>query len=1246
LLVLLCLYGLLTTVILKKSNGVPYISDNVETYSTHIHARNLSQRGLRHSLGLTDETYASSERSPSVVYTHQGNFPRLYVFLLNSLGITTVRGEIVATLVTVGLATIVLAFIVLLRATDLSYAFMALVCLITNYVFFVQWQFDTYRIWHGFFTFSVLLCAHEVARGQRRGWFLVCAMTFALGFYFESIFALFLALLYAAYVLVHAWPISQRVRVGLLGGAAGALIGAGALAAQVVGYLGWTGFLRDLYYTYSIRNHSSAAYTEQLALLESFYREHSVVYWYINQMDTSRLMRPEKLVATHLRTIVPLVPPVLIVVTGLVLGGWASFAGLRFLSDAKPVRALGQWVYGEDRVSHTIVIPAILWLMALAAPLVALPVWALTLSARSTPLVFVSFLPMTFLALSLALRPRRSLEWLRRCSEAEKGGRHVIEPLVRAILAIGLLILAPLLAIAIVSWSWPEHPLSEILHLSRVYRACVVLAVGALALGWWRRARLAIAFRRFIAGMDEREAKIPSVTKKAAGGVALLGMYGLVLTPILCNWLPQSALPSLLCLPLAASMALFAYGRIERQAHSQRPSYPALELGLVSGAWLIASPLIAMTLVLAVVSGRSSFASVYVGCLLAFGAMLAPRGLKFLRATALLLNEHLRKEPNEVLSVARSVIGRALLLMLLALPGALLHRSDNLTVLGRYSVGHFMVLTGYLLYAVLLSVAYAATFFAGPWMTGGPSWYSVTLARAARVVWNNILGPTKAFVLGILLVGSGTRLLAGAWEFMSAGQPGTSQSGVVVVRLASVIVAVLVTLLATKRVTGSVLGFAKLKTLNVFVVSAFALEMHGISARHAELFGSGAVELWGLMANGGLPLWVCWGLVALSLWLMLEIGLDGFVLQEPGGTRHALRRIGMLLLCGVGAYMLVLVFAPGYVISAYLLRWAFFPAFLLILAFAMVCYTLLQVGRALAFGWGGEWRHLHCVEGSAARVLSGIACLVLLVAVLGVYGRTQITMAKLLPSTHYSFLEMLGEEPYKGASFVVDNYAGPVASYTGEWAYFDPRFSEGDVRLGPTGFVVMRDMRHLWSSDRLTNASYTKPKYFLCMRPQTPVIAAMVRNSRGDSYGCERSPLAIRALADDGGPLQNRVVARDDVQNSWMIIQLDWEFPPYLVTYKGTNKWLRVTVDRGHRNEEGTEVRVEYQYAQQEGEAEADTELRVYEVASSRPCEPRQGRGAVLASAIGVRQVALPASFFGDIVVSVTPRSQKKRGFE
>ena len=1083
-----------------------------------------------------------------MVYTHQGNFPRLYVFLLNSLGVATVRGEIVATLITVGLATIVLAFIFLLRATDLSYAFIALLCLIINYVFFVQWQFDTYRIWHGFFTFAVLLCAHEVARGQWRGWSLVCAPTFALCFYFETIFALFLALLYAAYVVVHAWPSSQRVRMGLLCGAVGALIGAGALTAQVVGYLGWTGFLRDLYYTYFIRNHSSPAYTAQLTQLESFYREHSVVYWYINQMNTARLMLPVKVVATHLRAIVALVPPLLILVTGLVLGGWASFVVLRFLSDAKPVRALGQWVYGKDRLPHTILIPAIFWLMAFGAPLVSVSGWAFTLSARFTPLVFVSFLPVTFLALSLALRPRRSLEWLKRCAEAEQGGLHVIEPLVRAILAMALLILTPLLPIAIVSWSWPEHPLSEILHVSSVYRTCVVLVVGALALGWWRRARLALVLHRFIDGMAQWEGEISSVTRKAAGGIALCGMYGVVLTPILCDWLPESALPLLLCLPLAVSVALFAYGRSDSRVYSQGPSYPELGLGLVSGAWLVASSLIAGTLVLAVVSGRSSFASVYLGCLLAFGAMLAPRGLKFLRATALAFKDDLRTDRREVLSLARSVSGRSLLFMMLASPGVWVHQFDNPTVLGRYSVGHFIVLTGYLLYGMLLGLVYASTFFAEQWMTGGPSRYAVTLARTARVIRDSILGPTKAFVLGILLVGSGACLLAGAWGLITAGQAGTSRSGLVAVRLASVIVAVLVALLVTKRVTGSALGFAKLKALKVFVVSVLALAMYGMSARHAELLGSEAVEFWGVIANGGLPSLVCWGLVALSLWLMLEIGMDGSVLREPGGAPHALRKVGVLLVCGVGAYMLVLMFAPGYVISAYLWRWAFFPAFLLILALAMVCYTTVA-GRQSTSLWVGrrmETSTAYCV-GTRARTPSDL-CLVLSWRCWECMAGTQIILAKLLPSTHYSFLEMLGEEPYKGASFVVDNYAGPVASYTGEWAYFDPRFLEGDVRLGSAGFVVMRDMRHLWSSDRLTNASYAKPKYFLCMRSQTPVIAAMLRNSRGDSYGCERSPLAIQALAANGGALQNRVVARDDVRNSWMIIRLDWEFPPYLVT--------------------------------------------------------------------------------------------------
>jgi hypothetical protein len=241
---------------------------------------------------------------------------------------------------------------------------------------------------------------------------------------------------------------------------------------------------------------------------------------------------------------------------------------------------------------------------------------------------------------------------------------------------------------------------------------------------------------------------------------------------------------------------------------------------------------------------------------------------------------------------------------------------------------------------------------------------------------------------------------------------------------------------------------------------------------------------------------------------------------------------------------------------------------------------------------------------------------------------------------------MLGEEPYKGASFVVDNYGGPVTSYTGEWAYFDPRFSEGEVTLGPKGFVVTRDMRHLWSSDRLTNSSYTKPTYFLCMRPQTPIIAAMLRNSKGSSYGCERSPLAVRALAGNGGAMQNRVVARDDLRNSWMIVKLDWELPPYLLAHSGTNKWLRVRVDRRQRNTNGTEISVEYQYAQQEGEVEADTEVRVYDIGSGRTCESQQNRRTILVSARGTRQVMLPASFSGNIVVSVIPQSVKRRGFE
>src|SRR6185436_6344313 len=138
----ICIYLAISARILIVSSFLPYISDNVETYSNYIHAKNLYKRGLHGSFGLTDETYGDDPSSPAVVYTHQGNFPRLFTLILFSLGIDTIQGQIVATLLTIGTATIALAFLLVSRLANLTLTFIVVLCLILNYVFFLQWQFD------------------------------------------------------------------------------------------------------------------------------------------------------------------------------------------------------------------------------------------------------------------------------------------------------------------------------------------------------------------------------------------------------------------------------------------------------------------------------------------------------------------------------------------------------------------------------------------------------------------------------------------------------------------------------------------------------------------------------------------------------------------------------------------------------------------------------------------------------------------------------------------------------------------------------------------------------------------------------------------------------------------------------------------------------------------------------------------------------------------------------------------------
>src|SRR4051794_8810267 len=64
--------------LLISSDFLPYVTDNNESFSSLVHAKNLYQFGFGTAFGLTDESYGPDRAAHPFIHTHQGNFPRLF----------------------------------------------------------------------------------------------------------------------------------------------------------------------------------------------------------------------------------------------------------------------------------------------------------------------------------------------------------------------------------------------------------------------------------------------------------------------------------------------------------------------------------------------------------------------------------------------------------------------------------------------------------------------------------------------------------------------------------------------------------------------------------------------------------------------------------------------------------------------------------------------------------------------------------------------------------------------------------------------------------------------------------------------------------------------------------------------------------------------------------------------------------------------------------------------------------------
>ena len=98
------LYFLIYGYFLLKTNFLPYVFDNNETFSSLVHAKSLYDFGWSFAYGLTDESFGISPESHPYVYTHQGNFPRIYAYFLYCLGFRSTEWQIIVTTFTVGVA--------------------------------------------------------------------------------------------------------------------------------------------------------------------------------------------------------------------------------------------------------------------------------------------------------------------------------------------------------------------------------------------------------------------------------------------------------------------------------------------------------------------------------------------------------------------------------------------------------------------------------------------------------------------------------------------------------------------------------------------------------------------------------------------------------------------------------------------------------------------------------------------------------------------------------------------------------------------------------------------------------------------------------------------------------------------------------------------------------------------------------------------------------------------------------------
>jgi hypothetical protein len=317
---LIIMYGVGYGAVLYATDGLPYVLDNNESFSTLLHATNMYTFGISKSFGITDEATGPNPEAHPYVHTHQGNFPRIFGFLIYALGARTIESQIVVTTFTVGTLVVLMAYHVFARLAGPLLAFVACLTLLSDYILVAQWQVNTYRVWQFFLVFSSLMCARGLGGDSRRLWLGLTFVNALALFYCELVSVAFTSMLAGLFAISLYWRQPRRIIAWAVAHTAGGLSALFLLIFQLIAYLGWENFLVDIRLTFGARNFG--AENEELRnRIIQFYEQNNILFWH-NFVDGAPLRSLAAFIDLHTRYVFQVYTPILTLVVLIVTVGW------------------------------------------------------------------------------------------------------------------------------------------------------------------------------------------------------------------------------------------------------------------------------------------------------------------------------------------------------------------------------------------------------------------------------------------------------------------------------------------------------------------------------------------------------------------------------------------------------------------------------------------------------------------------------------------------------------------------------------------------------------------------------------------------------------------------------------------------------------------------------------------------------------------------------------------------------------